>query len=109
MRTKTTLLAIVAFLLPACWLFGLATANDHVLTRFSSKSEQGKSLPAPVNISFKFSETTALPDTTNGKLPEGRSIEYAESSITVDTDGLNLLELKLKDGRKVTFEFRVNQ
>ncbi|TWU43543.1 hypothetical protein Q31b_25840 [Novipirellula aureliae] len=85
----------------------MATANDRIPTRFSSRSEQGEPLPSPVKIKFKLSESIALPDITNGKLPEGRSIEYAESSITVDTDGLNLLELKLKDGRKVTFEFRV--
>lgn len=107
MRTKATTFAIVGFLFSACWLFGFATANDRVLTRFSSKSEQGKPLPSPIEINFRLSESTALPDTTNGKLPEGRSIEYAESSITVDTDGLNLLELTLKDGRKVTFEFSV--
>lgn len=104
---RTTLIAATVFSLGVCLLLNLAVADKPL--RFTSSSEDGDPLPAPVGIHFKLSEESDLPDTTNGKLPQGSVTQYVESAMTVETDGLNRIQLKLKDGRKIAFEFRIER
>ena len=110
MNARTSLYAIAAFLTATCWLLNSATADEHVrYPQFHSSSDDGNALPSPIDIHFKLSESIVLQE-TNGKRPRGSTeTQYVESSVTVDTDGLNLIELTLEGGRKVAFEFRVQR
>ena len=87
----------------------LANADDTLQLRHTITREEGVRLPSPVNISFELSETTTLPEIPDSNLPASQAQRYVKSTMTVDTDGLNRIELKLRDGRKVAFEFRVQR
>lgn len=105
MKSKSLLFGAFALLASACWLLNLGAAED--FARFRTSRGDGNPLPAPVKLEFKLSETSLLPDTTQGKLPQGSAVEYVESAMLVETNGMNHIELTLRDGRKVALEFRI--